>query len=71
MNWLRGIFSSTSEVSSMRVMTMLALLTGCFVGIVGIYKDRNLAELSILCGTFLSAAMTGKIMQKNIENKTN
>ena len=67
LNWIKDIFRSGSGVSSMRVMAMISLLTACYIGIAGLYKDRNLSELAILCGTFLSAAMYGKVAQKKTE----
>lgn len=54
----------------MRVMSMISLLTGCYIGITGLYQGKNLSELAILCGTFLTAAFTGKILQKPKEQPT-
>jgi hypothetical protein len=67
--WLNKLFSPASEVSSMRVMCFISLLTGCYIGIRGLEQGKNLSELAILCGTFLTAAFTGKVVQKGQENK--
>jgi hypothetical protein len=69
LDWIKNIFKSDSEVSSMRVMSMISLLTGCYIGISGLYQGKNLSELAILCGTFLGAAMGGKVLQKQTELK--
>jgi hypothetical protein len=68
-DWLKGLFENNGKVSSMRVMSMISLLTGCYIGISGLYQDKNLSELSILCGTFLSSSMAGKVFQKVQEIK--
>lgn len=67
--WLKGIFKPNSDVSSMRVMSMLCTITACLIGFCGLLMGKDLASLSMLCGTFLSGAMVGKVAQKHVENK--
>lgn len=69
LNWIKDIFRSGSGVSAMRVMSMISLLTGCYIGVSGLYQNKNLSELAILCATFLGSAMGGKVLQKQAENK--
>jgi hypothetical protein len=69
--WIKAIFQANSDVSSMRVMSMVSLLTASYIGIAGLYEGKNLAELSILCGAFLSGAFGAKYMQKTLEVKKN
>ncbi len=70
LNWIKDVFKSNSGVSSMRVMSMVSLLTGCYIGIAGLHQNKNLSEVAILAGTFLTAAFTGKVMQKSKELPT-
>lgn len=69
LNWIKDIFRSGSGVSAMRVMSAISIVTASYIGIAGLYKGSNLAELAILCGTFLTAGYTGKIIQKQSEVK--
>lgn len=55
----------------MRVMCMISLLTGCYVGIIGLYQNKPLTDVSVLVGVFLSTAFAGKVVQKNSEIKKN
>lgn len=48
----------------LRLLSLLCVLTASSIGIYGVYKQ---ADVSILCGTFLTAAFTGKIAQKHLE----
>lgn len=61
MKFLRALFSEGSQVSMMRVMSLLALLMGGYLAYVG--KD---ACVSI----FVIAAFGGKVLQKGIEIKS-
>lgn len=65
--WLIQLFSSNSAVSSMRVMSMICILSAVGLGWYGITQNRDLTGLSILCGTFLTAGFTGKAVQKKME----
>lgn len=69
--FLRQLFSEKGDISAMRVMCMLSLITGCYIGIAGLYQNKALTDVSVLVGVFLSAAITGKAVQKRSENKEN
>jgi hypothetical protein len=60
MNFLRSLFSSKSDVSMMRVMSLLSLLIGAYLAIKG--KDTSVA-------VFIYAAFGGKAAQKFVEAK--
>jgi hypothetical protein len=68
--WLAELFNPKGTVSSTRVMAVLCVLAACGLGWYGILQNRDLSELSILCGTFLAAAFTGKVAQKHAEAKS-
>lgn len=64
---IRELLSSDSNVSSMRLMSIISLLCGCCVAFFGLYMGRDLIGLSALCGVFVTAAFGGKISQKIME----
>ena len=67
MKFLREILSNKSDVSSMRLMAIIALLLAGYIAIRGLETHADLSGLSMLCGAFLAAAFGGKAIQKNIE----
>ncbi len=70
MNFLKSLFSEKSEVSMVRVMSLLSLLTAICIAIAGMLKSTpDYSGLSMLCGAFLSAAFFGKVAQKHAESK--
>lgn len=64
---IREILSSDSPVSSMRLMAIISLLCGCFLGAFGLYMGRDLLGLAALCSVFVTAAFGGKVIQKTME----
>lgn len=68
MEFLKALFNENSSVSSVRVMSIVCCITAIILAFVGINKTPiDYSGLSLLCGTFLGAAFTGKIVQKRIE----
>lgn len=68
-NFIIDLLSQKSSASTMRVMSIMALLTGIVLAFIGIFKDSvDYMGLSALVGVFLGAAFGGKVMQKRIEN---
>lgn len=57
------------NASTMR--TIALSLTAAAIGIAfyGIYADKDLYAVSMLCGVFLSTAVAGKVAQKPFEVK--
>ncbi len=51
------------NVSSMRVMMVATVLTGCVVAIVGVALGRNGVELAAVVGALLIPAFGGKAIQ--------
>lgn len=67
--FLKALFAESPLVSSMRVYSFMAVVMACVLAGVGLLMNRSLEGLSILCGVFLGAAFTGKVLQKSIEMK--
>lgn len=55
----------------MRIMCILSLLVGSFIGIAGLYKGSDLIGLTALCSVFVTAAFGGKAFQKVVEARSN
>ena len=68
--FLLALFSSSSEVSTMRVMSVFALVVAAVISIIGIYRGIDLSELATLAGVLVGAAFGGKAMQKFAEVKS-
>lgn len=58
MRFVKELFSERGDVSMIRVMSLISLLTGCYLAIVG--KDASVL-------IFVTAGFTGKIVQKRAE----
>jgi uncharacterized membrane protein YfcA len=68
--FLKSLFSENSDVSSVRVMSMVSLLIAGYIGVYGLTTKADLDGLAMLCGVFLTAAFGGKVGQKFVETKT-
>lgn len=67
MSFLLKMLSESSEVSTMRVMSLLALIIGSGIAIYGVYKGNDLSGIAQICAIFVGAAFTGKAAQKYME----
>lgn len=67
--WLSALFSCEDNVSVMRVMSLLSLLVGTIVAVVGVLKGSDLKDLSWLVAVFVTSAFGGKAIQKGFEKK--
>lgn len=59
--WLKDLFSETSDISSMRVMAMITLFSAIALAFT---NHETAAEF------FLATAFAGKCVQKHLENQT-
>lgn len=67
-NFLRQLFSESSGVSMMRIMSFLALTAGIGIAFYGMTKlPVDYSGIALLTSVFLSAAFGGKVLQKRIE----
>lgn len=73
MNFKKIVHSLLSEnqndISTVRVMAFISLLTGVAVGLYGVYVGKDLTGLSQVCGVFVGAAFTAKVAQKYAERE--
>lgn len=69
-NFFQKTLSENTTISSLRVMSFLSLFTGMIIGLGGLYLEKNLGEVSMLCGVFVGAAFGGKVGQKYAERRT-
>lgn len=67
--WLNELFKSRSGVSSTRVIMFLSLFLSFSIALYGIINNRDLAGVSMLCGTFLVPAFGNKAFAKKYEMK--
>lgn len=69
--FLRNLFSENGSVSAMRVMSLICIFASCGIAIYGLNRPViDYSGLTLLCGTFLSAGMGGKVLQKSQEVKS-
>lgn len=64
------LLSESSELSMTRFLSALCVLTACSIAVYGMYKNLDLNQLIGLCSTFLGFGLGAKVVQKNLENKT-
>lgn len=57
------------DVSLTRVITLLALIMGFTIAILGIYKGADLNALSILVSSFITPALAAKTISKFAERE--
>lgn len=68
MNQLKAFFSEDSKASMLRLMSLISCITAVILAVIGMCKNQiDYSGLSLLCGTFLSMAFGGKILQKRTE----
>lgn len=65
--WLKDLFSDTSSVSMMRVLSLICILTASAIGLKVATLGGDMSTAAVLCSAFLTAGISGKVLQKNIE----
>jgi hypothetical protein len=68
-NFLKKLLSESGDVSTVRLMSILSLVVGVFIGIYGVCESKDLSGIAQVCGVFVSAAFIGKVSQKFAEDK--
>ncbi|MHC5062166.1 MAG: hypothetical protein ACYTFK_13970 [Planctomycetota bacterium] len=61
---MKGLLRQGGETSAVRVAMFICIITGCAVGVIGLYKGSDLLTLSGLVATYLTAGIGGKVAQK-------
>ena len=62
-NWFTDLISSSANVSAMRVMAFIALITAVIISFYAILCDKNLPDVAVIVGAFLGGAFGGKAVQ--------
>lgn len=57
------------EVSLTRVVTFLSLIFSFIIAIIGLYKNVDLNQLSVLVGSFLGPSLMAKTVSKFAEKE--
>jgi hypothetical protein len=57
------------QISCGRVLSLLSLIIGAVIAILGLYLDKDLNALSVLVGVFVGSGMLGKVGQKFAERE--
>ena len=70
MRLLRDLINEKSPVSTMRVLSLVAMLIGGAVAMFGVYRGSDMLGVAAVAGVFVSASITGKVVQKSIEVKS-
>ena len=69
MSFFEQLLREDGPVSTVRVMSFISLLSGVSIAAYGLYMNRDITGLSVLCGVFVGSAFGAKVTQKLIESK--
>lgn len=67
MIFLKELLSETGSISTLRLMSLISLLTGVSVAFIGLFMNKDLTQTATLAGVFIGAAFMGKVGQKLTE----
>ena len=67
MQWFKDLFSESSDVSMGRFLSFICVIAACAVALKAVVSGSNLSEAAVLCGTFLGAGISGKVISKFAE----
>lgn len=70
MEFIKALLSESSTISTMRLMSLIALIVGSGVACYGIYVGKDLAGVAQVTAVFVGSAFSAKVVQKFSENKT-
>lgn len=62
------LLSESGDVSMMRLLSLICVLTACFLAIYGVEHDKDLNAMAMLCSAFLGIGIGGKVMQRKVES---
>jgi hypothetical protein len=68
-NFINNLLSESGTISCVRFLHVVSIFTAAAIAIMGIVKDKDLSQVSILCSTFIVPASAAKVFQKNMETK--
>ena len=65
---LKKMFAEAEgEISMVRIMSLLSLLTGIVIGLYGVIKGKDLSGVAQVCAVFIGSAFVGKTASKFAE----
>lgn len=56
-DYLHILKGKDNKFSGKRVLGTILILTGIHIGYYGIFKDKDLSDIAMLCGTFFGAGL--------------
>lgn len=69
MEFLKAMFSESSDISTIRVMSFLCVLFSFGIAIYALHNGSDPEKASWLVAAFLAPAFGGKVWQKSMESK--
>ena len=67
---LKSLLSHSGELSMVRFLSLMCVVTACALGFIGMFVTAHTLEsVAVLCGTFLGAGLGAKVVQKRTEVK--
>jgi len=68
-NFINNLLSENGTISCVRFIHIVSTFVAASIAIIGLIQNRDLSQLSILCGSFIVPASAAKVFQKNVETK--
>lgn len=63
------LFGEKGDISMMRLLSFICIMTASGIAMRAVIMDRDLSQAAVLCGVFLGAGISGKVIQRGIEAK--
>ncbi len=67
--FIKQLFSDSGDISMMRVLSFICVITASFIALRAVSVGSDLNAAAVLCGVFLGAGISGKVVQKVTEVK--
>ncbi len=64
---LQKLLSESSDLSMMRAMSLVCIVTASLIALVCLFTNKSLSDCAILVTAFLVPAFGGKVIQASIE----
>lgn len=62
-----GLLSEDSKISSIRLMSILCVVSAILIACYGMYHNRDLIGISTVVTSFLGPAFAAKVVSKKLE----
>lgn len=70
MKLLLALLSESGDISMMRLLSLICVITACIIALHSVIKGSDLNAAAVLCGVFLGVGIGGKALQKISESKS-